>query len=903
MELYDLTVQQVRTPLGVEAGSSPRFGWKLQSRRRNIRQTGYRLTVCGPQGLLWDSGRVAKDTNAFVPYGGPALEARTRYTWQLTVWDNRGEAARAESWFETALAPADWTAAWMRTPRPAPQRGKGFGEQPPATLFRRSFSLTAAPVRARLYATCLGVYRLTVNGVRPDPRELAPEHTSYRGLLCYQIYDLTALLQPGENVIGMEVGDGWYCGPRTQPPLDGQIPDHTVLFQLEAELADGSRCRICSDGAVLTHESPVRSSDLFEGERYDARLACPGWDDPGYDVRGWAPAVAVERGMETLHPQMDPPVRVVEERSAQRVFQSPKGETIVDFGQVLAGRTRVQATLPAEACLVVEHTETLDAQGNYFNNSEGLMGPTLQRDEYISDGTPAAYEARFTYHGFRYLRVTGLDHPKAEDFTAVVLSSDNPNAGTFSCSDPRLVQLYRNTRRSQQANMISIPTDCPQREKAGWTGDISLYACTALLNQEVAPLLRRWLHSLVCDQRPNGSVPFTVPDTALYHYSGAEMGPSTGCGGPVCSAGWGDAAITVPWAIYEITGDTGILAEQYASMQGWADYVIGRARVHAPGSTLPDAVEEHLWNTGFQFGEWLIPSQADRPQEEIFATMAASAGYTAPIFGWMAVDRMARVAEVLGRTQDQARYTAEAVAMKQAIQTALVTPEGRMQVDRQGAYVLMIAFDLVPPRHRQAFADRLAQLIHENGDCLDTGFLPTPYLLDALCKSGNRELAYTLLYQQKAPSWLAQVRQGATTIWESWQMYGPDGQPRKESFNHYTYGTVDDWIFRNIAGMDQQGVGYRHLVFHPQPDPSLRWARRSYRTPQGEAAICWKRSEGRFTMKVQVPPNADALVILPDGSRREIGSGSYTFSVSEPPLTAPDHTPCTEEGDNNGTIS
>ena len=506
-----------------------------------------------------------------------------------------------------------------------------------------------------------------------------------------------------------------------------------------------------------------------------------------------------------------------------------------------------------------------------------LIVITEQKDVFISDGTPQTFEARFTFHGFRYLRVSGVENPLAEQFVAVVLSTEKANAGTFACSNADLNRLYQNTRWSQCANMLSIPTDCPQREKAGWTGDISLYAKTALLNEDVTPFLTQWLQSLRVDQRENGSIPFTVPDVAIYHYAGIQMGEQTGCGGPVCSAGWGDAAVTVPMAMYEVTGNTRILEKQYDSMKGWCDYVISRARIHAPNSTLPDEVEEHLWDTGFQFGEWLVPSLAGAPQEQLFATMAITSAYTAPIFGWLVVHKMAQAAAVLGREEDAVRYREEADKMKHAIRAALITADGVLRYERQGAYVLMLVFGLVPDVWVDKFGTKLAEIIHANGDRLDTGFLPTPYLLDALCIGGQRELAYTLLYQTESPSWLAQVKRGATTIWESWEMYQPDGTPKKESFNHYTYGTVDDWIFRTIGGVDQEDTGYRRLRIHPQPDKSLTWAKRSFETENGTVSVSWKREGGQFLLTADIPCNTTARIILPDGTQHTVGSGHYTF--------------------------
>lgn len=658
MELRHLTTLHEPTPLGIDPGCAPYFGWQLHSETLNTRQIACRLQVCAPDGaVLWDTGRQETGQAAFVPYRGPALCPRTRYTWTVTAWDNHGGTAAAASWFETALAPADWQATWMRTPRAYTQRHKGFGTQPPATLFRRAFTLQTAPQTARLYLTCLGVYRLTVNGQRPDDREFAPEHTSYRKTLCYQTYDVTGLLRAGENVLGIEVGDGWYCCPQTQPPIDGLQPDHTVLFQLEVTGADGRRV-IVSDGALHCREGEVRASDLFDGESQDLRLATPGWDAPGFDAGAWAPGRAVDPPLppDALCPEVGGPVRPVCTLPAVRVYRSPKDEWIVDFGQVVTGRARVTADLPAGAALTLEHFEATEPDGSYHNSVQSAMGVAEQKDTFISDGAAHTYEAKFTFHGFRYVRVTGLDAPDPAQFTAVVLASDKADAGTFACSDERLNRLYENTRWSQRGNTLSIPTDCPQREKAGWTGDIALYARTMLLNEDATSFLTRWLHSLACDQRGNGSVPFTVPDTSIYYYSGLQMGKQTGCGGPVCSAGWGDAAIAVPWAMYEITGNTEILKVQYASMKGWVDYILDRCKVHAPGSTLPDEVEETLWDTGFQFGEWLIPSTASDPPEKIGETMAKSSSYTAPIFGWRCCDLMAQAAAVLGREADAAFY-------------------------------------------------------------------------------------------------------------------------------------------------------------------------------------------------------------------------------------------------------
>ena len=879
MKVVNLKTNHAFNPVGVDGIAC--FSWMLESETPNTFQTAYRLMVQDSEGKqVWDTGICKSDRTSYIEYAGEPLVGRMRYIWRVTVWDNYGNSSAESAFFEMALLRTeDWQAKWVRTPRPSPGRKKGFGNQPPATMFRKGFTLKATPVRARLYATCLGVYRLTINGVRPDYREFAPEHTSYRKYVCYQTYDVTALLKEEKNVIGMYVGDGWYCCPQTQPPIDGLKPDHTILFQLEVTYPDGTEDVVVSDTDVKTSEGAVRHSDLFDGEKYDATLEEP-WDTPVFDDSSWRNAVVYKQDFDVLHAQIGEPVRPVVVLPAKRVYASCKGETIVDFGQVIAGRTRVRIDVPYGTEVTLEHFETTDKDGSYYNNVISAMGTTEQKDVYISNGNSAVYEPMFTYHGFRYIRVTGMPDPKPEDFLAVALSSDMQNVGDFSCSDERLNRLYENVRWSQRSNMISIPTDCPTREKAGWTGDILVYAKASMLNEDTTPFLTRWLENLACDQRENGSVPYTVPDTSIYHYSGIKMGEETGCGGPVTSSGWGDAAVSVPYTMYEMTGNDIVLRKQYNSMKAWCDYIISRAKIRRPGSTLPDEIETYLWNTGFQFGEWLIPSTESASQQDVFEVMAKSSIYTAPIFGWYSCNLMAQIAEKLGQTSDAAYYRDISAKMKNAIQEGLIDKNGNMPAERMGAYVLAIVFDLVPQQHKKHFADKLVELIHENGDRLDTGFLTTPYLLDALCLAGRLDMAYTLLFQEKSPSWMSQVNAGATSIWESWEMYQPDGTPKNASFNHYAFGCVVDWMFRYIGGIDQKGVGYRHLIFHPQPEGRLTWAKRSYITEHGLALCNWRREDETFILEIRVPCNTSATVIMPDATTKHVGSGHYVFKSS-----------------------
>ena len=882
MEIHDLKTLNMVRPLGIDR--DPYFSWIIRSNDQNVMQRAYRILVSKAGGrTVWDTGNVESDQAAFIEYAGSPLESRMLYTWEVTVWDNKGNQASASSEFETALFGAGgWKAKWAESALPSRKRKKGFGLQPPATMFRKTFTLDKEVASARLYATCHGIYRLTVNGERPDDREFAPEFTVYDKYLCYQTYDVTAMLIRGRNALGMYVGDGWYCSRRMKPNIKGLKQLHAVLFQLEIRYTDGSAETVISDEDVRTAYGPVRFSELFSGERYDSNLEMPGWDKPGFDDYGWKWATVVDYGTKNLIAQLGEPVRPVAVLPAVRAFTSPKGESIVDFGQVIAGRVRMRLDAPKGDEITVVHFETLDKDGCFFNSLAGIGGGkgTEQTDVFVSSGGVANYEPFFTFHGFRYILVTGLPEVRAEDFSAVALSSEKEDLGTFSCSDERLTRLYENTRWSQRSNMLSIPTDCPQREKAGWTGDIQIYATTSLLNEDTTAFLTRWLENLECDQYENGGVPFVVPNVGWYPKLAKVAGWQFGNRGPAASAGWGDAAVLVPYFMYHMTGNISILKQQYSSMKRWCDYVINTAaEKRGKNRSIPRDVDRYLWNTGFHFGEWLIPSltKDGYKPKTLLRAIKQSLQYTAPIYAYCSISGMAEIARILGKTEDVSYYSGMAENIRAAIGDGVIGENGDMPVELMGAYVMPIYFDLVPEKHKEHFAKKLVEMIEKNGGCLDTGFLGTPFILDALCKIGRLDMAYSLLYQEKCPSWLYEVKHGATTIWESWYGYKEDGTPLIISFNHYAFGCVDDWLFRYISGIDKDSPGFKHIIIEPRPDESLTWARRSFKSVHGEIICDWEREGGAFHLEVAIPCNTTATVVLPDGQRHEVGSGRYEF--------------------------
>lgn len=876
MKLYDLRTMHMENPLGIDL--TPYFSWKLQSEKSNTLQASYHLVVKNESGeTVWDSGIVPSEQSTYVEYAGAALQSRTAYTWTVTVMDNHGEEASANATFETGLTKkSDWTAKWVDTPFQTVKREKGYGKQAPATFFFKSFDAKKAIKRARLYATAHGVYEFYLNGENASDRKFAPENTSYEWYLCYQTYDITDQIVAGENAFGMYVADGWYCGIQTQPKFKGYKPVQAALFQIELEYEDGSRETIGSDSTVTASEGPVLCSDLFFGEAYDANR------EDGFFL-GKAPQTPVllgNYGYDNLAAQPGEPVRTVLEVPCKEVLHTPNGEWVLDFGQVVAGAVRMKVDAPKWTTIKLEHSEVLDKDGNFTMNI--LLGMADQIVEYTSNGTPSEYATHFSFQGFRYVRVTGLPLVKAEDFVVEVYSTEAKELGSFSCSDARVNRLYENTRWSQRANMLSVPTDCPQREKRGWTGDIQVYTTASLQNEDTTMLLTRWLKSLSYEQTKNGAVPMIIPmQGSLYNTVFAGMGWVFGNEDHIgASAGWSDAAVLVPWQMYQMTGNTAIICDQYDSMKKWCDYVIRASKKDSTKKTkVSKELDQYLWNTGYHWGEWLIPSYSKNGYGvDTVKSVLQTRKYIAPLFAYYTISSMAKMADAIGKTEDAKVYGAHADKVAEAFKAWIVAHDGEMPLELQGAYLMPLYFDLVPEQYQAKFEKKLVDMIAQNDYCLDTGFLATPFLFDTLCKIGRRDIAYKVFFGEKTPSYFNQIAQGATTIWESWFTYDDEGNPMTVSLNHYSFGCVDDWMFRTFNGIDKTLPGFKHIVIAPQIDSELTSAKRSYESPYGTIVSDWKKENGTFTLHAEVPCNTTAIITLPDGTSHEVGSGSYDYS-------------------------
>ncbi|MBQ7371350.1 MAG: family 78 glycoside hydrolase catalytic domain [Blautia sp.] len=859
MQLYSLKTNERLHPVGIDGPIY--FSWKFSSEKENVVQTAYRIEIPG----VWDTKKVESSEQAFLPYEGPSLAPCREYRWRVTVWDNTGEEGQAEAVFETASP--DWKGAWVESSIPRKKAEYNYGlqdaealmqmkkeqENPgfPAVMFFRSFRLQEKNiVRARIYATAFGVYRLRVNGKRPDDREFAPEFTSYEKLHYYQTYDVTKLLYAGENELSFYVGDGWYFSNQASPVFGERNAAPSILYQLEVVYEDGTKETVFSDGRETCAVGTVVYSDVFQGEMQDLRK--------GFADRHSVVIKDYEYHMLMAQP-MDP-IRPVKLIPAVDVFTTPKGEVIVDFGQVMAGRARIRLDLPKDTQVTFEYFEVLDIDGNYINT----MFPA-QKDTVISAGEPVLHEALFTFHGFRYIRVTGMEHVRKEDFTAVLLTTEKENLGSFACSEERLTKLYRNIRWSQYNNMMSVPTDCPSREKAGWTGDILIYAKAALTNENVTAFLTSWLKNVRADQRKGGEIMITSPFERLYDSLMRNVCLSFGDEQPTNVAGWSDVIVWLPYEMYRVTGNQAVLRENLEAMQSFCDNVIRTAHEKRGYLDIPEEYDKWLFNTGFHFGEWLIPSEPVGG----FEICKASSYYIAPMFAYMSMQKMAEICRILG--EDGTKYTEAATQMKNAFIQGMIYGN-RMPEDKMGAYVLAFAFGLVPEDKWEEYAEKLVRLLEANGRCLDTGFLATPFLLDALCLIGRKDLAHALLWQNQMPSWLYEVEHGATAIWEAWNADEARTTGRFVSFDHYAFGIVDDWIMRKLCGIDTDTPGYSHIIIAPEQDGKITWLKRSFETIHGKVSVEYDEDN----LAVQIPANTTATICW-KGKQVEVGSGCYKF--------------------------
>jgi alpha-L-rhamnosidase len=895
-------------PLGIDV-TAPRLGWQLQSDREGARQGAYRILAASRPDLLnesgadlWDSGRIESDQSAHIPYAGQTLVSRQRVYWQVTAWDETGSPHISDpAWFEMGLLRReDWQAQWIG----AKLLG-GPRSTIPAPYLRRPFTLTAAPQRARLYVTALGLYECSINGQPVGEDVFAPGWTDYNQRIQYGVYDVTDLLAGGDNVLGAVLGDGWAVGHIAWEHRQKYADRPRLLAQLEITLADGSTIVITSDPAWKHQVGPLLENDFLMGEAYDARLEMPGWDQSGFDDDGWLPVVVFDDPGMALVATNGPTVRRIEELKPvdDPVDKSSfiSRQHIFDLGQNMVGRVRFKGTAPAGTTVSLRFAEVLDADGSLYTENLRTARAT---DHYTFKGEgEETWEPSFTFHGFRYVELVGYPGEATRDtITGVVLHSQMTPTGDFECSDALVNQLQHNIVWGQKGNFVDVPTDCPQRdERLGWTGDIQVFARTAAFNMDVAGFMTRWMRDLADAQSDEGAVPAVVPNVSSLMTDG---GPA-----------WADAVIICPWTIYLSYGDRRILENNYTSMTRFMDFII-----EASPGYIRCAPDYEGW---LGFGDWLSIN-ADTPRDLIgTAFLAYDAGL------------MARIAGVLGKTEDAEKYRQLFAAVKDAFArrylqggeptvTAVPAAQGHQNVaaadaisrgnlqavdygpissevfnsdlftPTQTAYVLALHFDLLPEELRpQAVAELVADI--ERRDMhLSTGFVGAPYLPHVLSNNGRLDVAYALLNQKTWPSWLYSVTQGATTIWERWDGWTEENgfqDAGMNSFNHYAYGSIGAWLYNTVAGIeiDPARPGYKHAILRPQPGGELTHARGALRTVYGQLVSEWKLENGRFDWTVVVPPNTTATAQLPLPDAQQVTLNGQAVSGAQHELAAGRH--------------
>lgn len=956
LQAIDLRCEYLVDPLGIEA-ASPRLTWIVTSELRNQRQLAYRiLAASSEQGLaankgdLWDSGKIESSATVHIPYHGTPLLPRQRCFWKVMAWNGDGQPgawSEAGRWEMGLLKPGEWSAKWLDvTPNATrviidsavyysvdgavrrdvtkevaaiAQRGEAIiagndalgGDPAPQVLkrlsihyhcggaalqcdvaenatavlantrwpyLRKSFETNKAIASARLYVTALGMYEIYLNGHRIGDAELAPGWTDYRQRVDYQVYDVTTDIKRGRNALGAIVGPGWFAGRAGLFHIRGFYGHSPALLaQLEITCTDGSVQRLVSDESWRRHDGPIIAADLMDGDMYDARAAIDDWCAPTLDDHDWTP-VQTREETRTLECTKDQPVRELMELPTRQLGEPQPGRWTFDLGQNMVGVVRLNIDEPAGTVITIRHGEMLNPDGTIY--TENLRGAAATDTYICRGGGEEQWQPKFTYHGFRYVEITGLTRkPTTETITGIVLGTDLPQTGTFQCSDPDLNQLQSNIVWGLRGNYVSIPTDCPQRdERMGWMADTQVFAPTAAFNADVAPFMSKWMLDVDDAQRADGAYADVAPVT-----KGLSFG----------TPAWADAGTIVPWTIYQMYGDTRILEAHIDSMKRWVDW----CKAHST-----NLIRDR--DRGNDYGDWLSIN-ADTPKDLIGTAYFAHSA-----------DIVSRSLRALGRDDEADRYRQLFEQIRAAFIQRYLDAEGTLTGDTQCDYALALHFDLLTESQRAMVLDRLVGKIESNGGRLSTGFVGVGMLLPVLSEGGRDDVAYRLLMQDAFPSWLFSVKHGATTIWERWNGWTPEGGVHPDasmnSFNHYSLGSCGQWLFEGLGGIqpDPEYPGFEHFSIAPRIGGGLTWAGATYHSIRGEISTRWDVDGDRLTIKVVIPANTTATVSIPvapgvdvlESGRalstsigveligREanavvmnLGSGSYEFTSSLPP--------------------
>lgn len=863
LSIYDLTCEHKTDPLGVDA-LHPRLSWKIKADGFNIKQKAYSVRVStsknfSSSAMAWQSGKVQSDESVLVPYNGIVMKPCQRYYWQVKVWDSRGKESgwSPVSFWETGLIDhSGWKAEWI-------ELSGDTLHYSPSPHFRKEFTISKDIKSARVYVTSHGFYELHLNGRKVGDQIFTPGWTSYLKRLQYQVFDVTPMLAKGVNTVGAVLGDGWYRGSlawENNWAIYGKRLG--LLMQIRIVYTDGTESLVTTDGTWKgINDGAIRMNDIYNGETYDATRKLTGWDQKGFNDSLWEKVQIGNYSLDNLIPAEGPAVTKIQEIKPVKIFRTPKGSLVADMGQNMVGWIRLKVSGPKGTVVTIRHAEVLDKYGEFY--TENLRAAKAQLIYTLAGTGEEVYEPRFTFMGFRYVEINGFPGElKADNLTGIVIHSNMPVTGSYECSNPLLNQLQHNIQWGQKGNFVDVPTDCPQRnERLGWTGDAQAFSRTAAFNFDVSAFFTKWLKDVAADQRAGGEVPDVIPDI-LNKQGSPTVSPS---------AGWGDVAVIVPWTMYQVYGDKQLLENQYPSMKAWVEYI------------RKNAGDSYIWKGGSKYGDWLFyhppvnnHTEPDGYTEHDFIATAFFA-YSAGI--------VADAAKELGKSDDYKFYSDLFEKIKKVFINEYVTPAGRVGTNSQTAYVLALKFNLLPENLRAKAAKFLVDDIKSRRNHLSTGFLGTPFLCHVLSQEGYSDVAYDLLLQETYPSWLYPVKMGATTIWERWDGQKTDStfqDAGMNSFNHYAYGAIGDWMYRTSAGINIIDPGYKRFCLKPQLSDKLTYAKATFESPYGKIESGWERKDSQVIVKIKVPVNTTAVVVLPvDDLSKVTENGAPMKSISK----------------------
>ncbi|WP_369297062.1 family 78 glycoside hydrolase catalytic domain [uncultured Neglectibacter sp.] len=909
MKLTHLRTNHVTKPLGLEL-QKPVFSWVAEETAAK-KQTAAQITVKDGAGkTVFDSGR-REDISSLGFEADMSLTPRTRYTWEITVWADNGDSASASDWFETAKEQEAWEAGWIAA---------DFSDKERHPLLAKDFTVSEEIESARAYVCGLGIYELEINGRKAGDEYLLPGYHCYDANLEYQTFDVTGLLTAGDNTIGLALGPGWYKGDIVFDRYHNLYGDTMeAICELRILKKDGTEQVVVSDGSWKSYPSPVTFSNIYDGEHFDARRQVSGWSSPHCAAEHGG--VTLRDEQRALTARLSPKIVKKQETAPVEIIYTKKDEIVLDFGQNMTGWVEFTCREPAGTEVALTYGEVMQDECFYRDNLRSAKAEY----RYISDGRPARVRPHFTFYGFRFVKVEGVKDVRAEDFSACHIRSDIDPIGSIETDNPLVNRLFQNAMWGQFDNFLDVPTDCPQRdERLGWTGDAAIISATACKNIYMPAFFHHFIQNVGLEQQCyGGSVPFFVPAPKPKTASdalGIDLDPADFLAlAPDDKAGlnaalekypplkaameklppeerpaylekivqenmsfiksndkgtaiWSDVATMMPWAVYENYGDRNFLRREYPVMKTWVERIRRDDRLDG---------DRGLWLRGSQLGDWLALDREDGDTQNPFG--ATDLAYTATAFYWYSTSLTAKAAKALGYTGDQKEYEGLCEKIRGAFLKEYFEADGTLKIHAtQTACVLSLFFGLYPDGKRDAVLNTLKTLLQENGMHLNTGFCGTPFLCRALSDNGANEDAYTLFLNNDYPSWLYEVKMGATTVWERWNSILPDGSisgTGMNSLNHYAYGSIADWMYRDLCGLNpcEDAPGYKKAVIRPLPDPRIRFARLHMDSAAGRYEVEWRYDGEALHYAVTVPFDCEAELCLPDGTTHCLTAGSYQF--------------------------